>query len=238
MGTWNMDLCMRCQLCKTDFTCEKCEKDYCKNCSEVYRQYNTCGNSKCYYCSKQACWNVFVLKTYCQWCVPVSVLMKEEERKRIKEEEPLRHFILRRALREKGLELRSDSKLCRRYIQTGEGDIPFIVNRMCEMKFLFEYHDMRTVLQQVEEESEIQSISDYWFESTCFEEAEGRILKKTGGYPRVWPWIADKAARVIQNGCENWLWKPQCDDGTLGINLRIGLRRWAKMKEDNEQTAR
>jgi ankyrin repeat protein len=29
------------------------------------------------------------------------------------------------------------------------------------------------------------------------------------------------AARVIQKGCENWLWKPLCKDGTLGIRPRM-----------------
>lgn len=33
----------------------------------------------------------------------------------------------------------------------------------------------------------------------------------------------DKSARVIQKALYNWLWKPVCKDGSLGINLRIGL---------------
>lgn len=34
----------------------------------------------------------------------------------------------------------------------------------------------------------------------------------------------NKAARVIQKGCENWLWKPITKDGKLGINARLGLK--------------
>ena len=34
----------------------------------------------------------------------------------------------------------------------------------------------------------------------------------------------NKAARVIQNGCHNWLWKTECKDGTMGIVLRLSLK--------------
>ncbi len=36
--------------------------------------------------------------------------------------------------------------------------------------------------------------------------------------------IEDEAARTIQRGCHNWLWKPKCNDGTLGINVRLSLK--------------
>ena len=35
----------------------------------------------------------------------------------------------------------------------------------------------------------------------------------------------DKAARIIQKGCENWLWKPLCKDGTIGIMPRIAMKK-------------
>lgn len=34
----------------------------------------------------------------------------------------------------------------------------------------------------------------------------------------------NKAARIIQAGCENWLYKPICRDNTMGIVLKIGLK--------------
>lgn len=34
----------------------------------------------------------------------------------------------------------------------------------------------------------------------------------------------NKAARIIQKGCHNWLYAPICKDGTIGINCRLG---WA-----------
>ncbi len=34
----------------------------------------------------------------------------------------------------------------------------------------------------------------------------------------------DNAARVIQNGLHNWLAKPVCNDGTIGIIPRLAMR--------------
>ena len=34
----------------------------------------------------------------------------------------------------------------------------------------------------------------------------------------------DEAARKIQRGCSSWLDKPICDDGSIGIGARLGLR--------------
>ena len=31
------------------------------------------------------------------------------------------------------------------------------------------------------------------------------------------------AIKIIQNSCHNWLWKPICKDGLLGINCKLGL---------------
>jgi hypothetical protein len=33
------------------------------------------------------------------------------------------------------------------------------------------------------------------------------------------------ASEIIQNGCHNWLYKPQCNDGSMGIVPRITLRK-------------
>ena len=37
------------------------------------------------------------------------------------------------------------------------------------------------------------------------------------------------AARVIQRACHDWLWKTKCRDGTMGIVLRLNLK---KLRED------
>jgi hypothetical protein len=42
-------------------------------------------------------------------------------------------------------------------------------------------------------------------------------------------WRCRRAALVIQKGCHDWLHKPVCRDGTLGINLRLLLRESREM---------
>jgi hypothetical protein len=34
----------------------------------------------------------------------------------------------------------------------------------------------------------------------------------------------EKAARLIQKYCHNWLWKPLCKDGSIGIIPRLMLK--------------
>lgn len=36
--------------------------------------------------------------------------------------------------------------------------------------------------------------------------------------------IQSRAARIIQKACENWLWKPVCNDGTPGIQPRLLMK--------------
>ena len=31
----------------------------------------------------------------------------------------------------------------------------------------------------------------------------------------------NKAARIIQNKCFNWIWKPICRDGQFGIQVKL-----------------
>lgn len=38
--------------------------------------------------------------------------------------------------------------------------------------------------------------------------------------------IKNKMANIIQQGCENWIWKPTCKDNTIGINCRITKRQF------------
>lgn len=37
--------------------------------------------------------------------------------------------------------------------------------------------------------------------------------------------IQNKAAKTIQNGCKNWLYKMYTNDGKIGINARIYLNK-------------
>ena len=36
--------------------------------------------------------------------------------------------------------------------------------------------------------------------------------------------IKNKKARIIQAGCENWLYKPYCNDNTIGIVPRLAMK--------------
>ncbi len=42
-------------------------------------------------------------------------------------------------------------------------------------------------------------------------------------------WRRNKAAKIIQKGCDHWLSKPITKDGKLGIKLRIGLKECCKI---------
>ena len=97
---------------------------------------------------------------------------KREKAKYKKERDRKRE--LKKALKKAGCELRADSKLCQGYINGKITDwtVKKIVNRMCQMKYLFEYANM-----------------DHYLVNYAFEEAEMYALKKIGGYPDEWPWL-------------------------------------------------
>lgn len=93
------------------------------------------------------------------------------------------------ALAKVGLKLRTDSKLCRAYIELGYGDLQDIVSRMCEMKYLYEYSNMRDELNKVELAQINLYEAGYIPDCSVFEEAEDNILNSIGGYPDIWPWL-------------------------------------------------
>jgi hypothetical protein len=91
---------------------------------------------------------------------------------------------LRKALKAKGLKLRRDSSYCKYYMYRGGKKIEDVVNRMCQMKYLFEYYDFNNKLYDMEE----RRFNGYEPESSVFEEAELDILEIIGGYPEIYPW--------------------------------------------------
>lgn len=57
---------------------------------------------------------------------------------------------LESCLKSRGLELRNDSALCSNFIDgTTDLDLNYIVQRMCEMKYLYEYCNMKKIKKQV-----------------------------------------------------------------------------------------
>lgn len=163
----------------SSFTCDICQYTFCECSDPVERENRT--------------------NTYCEDCAPQSVIDENEELEREFEEycskmrlnesqKPQRKNDLIKALSEKGLELRSDSKLCSKYINTGEGEIDEIVDRMCQMKYLFDYCDMRKVLHEVGKEYDETLDAGYIPDFRVFDYAEYTILQTTS-YPETWPWL-------------------------------------------------
>lgn len=233
-----------CELCKkyinpmTEgyFDCAECEKNFCYSCKTEVQEYNFCSIKDCHYCRDGSCFNTFVLNKYCQECAPEEVLDEidrrekeqeefEEKYYRIQSTKGIRKKELVNALNEAGLVLRSDSKLCKKYIEHDYGNVEYIVERMCQMKYLYDYNDMKSMLDKVGDEYRETLDAGYFPDCGVFPEAEYRILQKIKQYPKIYPWqiekFQNKAAITIQKGCENWLWKPVCKDGKPGIHVKL-----------------
>lgn len=87
----------------------------------------------------------------------------------------IRRIGLIQELRKMGLTLRSDSQLCKKYIE-GELDMTVeqVADRMAQVHYLFNYCDMRNMLKQYGKEK-------------SFDEIEAMIMKDKE-YPEKWPW--------------------------------------------------
>jgi hypothetical protein len=123
-----------------------------------------------YYCSEECCPDEIWNKIYC----------KDE-----------REYELKIALGKVGLTLRNDSRLCSNYIENNEGSIEFIVERMCQMKFLFDYHNMNYYIQKANEEQNETIEAGYFPDTSALDDAEYEVMKQYDFiYPKMWcfPW--------------------------------------------------
>lgn len=216
----------RCYSCQSDDgifldKCKECEFVVCSNCDTESYLYDS---EVCIYCIRKEigdttveidqvfqCWqckHFYIDKdpNICEYgfytCIKCDT-PKKERKDELTEE-----------LNKFGLNLREDSILCRKYIQQDEGDLEDIVERMCEMKYLHEYTNFKTIKQQVYEEFVKEEF--YIGDGNVFREAESRTISENP-YPEIWPWIADKAARVIQKRMMIWLYKLYTKDGKIGL---------------------
>lgn len=100
-----------------------------------------------------------------------------------------RREILVKHLNKSGLELRADSKLCAGYI---DGSIKWnkneVVNRMCQMKYLYEYINFDECFQEARVIRHNMIENDEELLPT-FDIAERIALQKYGPYPAKWPWL-------------------------------------------------
>ena len=96
------------------------------------------------------------------------------------------------ALSDHGLELRTDSKLCQQYIdgELTEWTLEAVVQRMCQMKYLYDYCDMDQAYQEAREKQIEELNAGYFPDCSIFDQAEMIALEKVQGkYPEEWPWI-------------------------------------------------
>ena len=106
-----------------------------------------------------------------------------------------RQVALTEGLNDAGLELRSDSRLCQQYIDgTLDVSIPYIVEIMCEMKYLHEYCDMYKAYNQATEYYRKQGIHRFYrhdkdLENLAIDFALEQNPDCEGRYPDQWPWL-------------------------------------------------
>ena len=102
-------------------------------------------------------------------------------------------------LKKRGLKLRKDSVLCSMYIN-GKSDLCLnqIVQRMCEMKYLYDYCDMKNIKTQVYNDYVLNGyVKNY--EDRISTQAEKVALKRYSDskYPKIFPWEKKKLNHSI-----------------------------------------
>lgn len=187
----------RCEDCDNEFSfiCNICNIELCDNCYPPVEESSYCEERNCYYCKRGSCFKNGTTSRYCELCCPQYV--KDENKKRQELEDELDNMVSERpdryhelifALEKAGLELRTDSGLCKKYIEYNEGDIDEIVERMCQMKFLFEYQNIREIITEIQKEYDETFEAGYFPDFTVLGESERQILEKIKEYPDVYPW--------------------------------------------------
>lgn len=93
------------------------------------------------------------------------------------------------AMNQYHLVIRSDSKLCEGYIDgtIKNWTLPQIVERMCQMKYLYEHTNFSDEYDSVRKD--MYYYGDYPSSEEIFDTAEHNILSKCGGYPKIYPWM-------------------------------------------------
>ena len=100
-----------------------------------------------------------------------------------------RKYQLTIELEKAGLELRDDSRLCSNYIVNNEGNLTYIVERMCQMKFLFDHNEFYEYMDKAKDDHQA-TIDEGYFPDTCvIDDAEYQFMEGKE-YPLMWdfPW--------------------------------------------------
>ena len=96
------------------------------------------------------------------------------------------------ALAKYNLKLRNDSVLCEKYINGSKKfKINEVVQRMCQMKYLYEYCHMDSCKQEAYESQREEYNAGYIPDMSVSEQGEMIALNKysNGKYPKIFPWM-------------------------------------------------
>ena len=94
-------------------------------------------------------------------------------------------------LNSRGVSFRNDSVLCENFINGDKSlNINDVVNRMCQMKYLFKYCHMNKCKDEAYEKQQEVLEAGYFPDCSVFDDAEYLALKKYSNnkYPDIFPW--------------------------------------------------
>jgi hypothetical protein len=115
--------------------------------------------------------------------------IKSNNNKQIKKNKRKEKLV--KVLNDAGVTFRNDSVLCEKYINDDTNyTLDECVNRMCEMKYLFEYCHMNDCKQKAYEKHCDEIKAGYYPDCSVFDRAEHIALTEysNGKYPEVFPW--------------------------------------------------
>ena len=125
-------------------------------------------------------------------------LLKQEKQNRINEKKEIKKLKRRdnliNALSNYKLNIRNDSQLCKNYIDgSNEYTIKEIVQRMCQMKYLYDYCHMNDCKDIAYESYTEELKAGYYPDMNVSEHAELIALSKYSNnkYPDIFPWMKD-----------------------------------------------
>jgi hypothetical protein len=118
-------------------------------------------------------------------------IKKQQRSEKKNNDKEKRKQILIEGLNNRGVSFREDSTLCQNFIDGNKNlNINFVINRMCQMKYLFEYCHMNECKQQAYEEQKEELNAGYFPDVSILDQAEYIALKKYSNnkYPEIFPW--------------------------------------------------
>jgi hypothetical protein len=118
-------------------------------------------------------------------------IKKQQRSEKKNNDKEKRKQMLIDGLNNRGISFREDSTLCQKFIDGDKNlNINFVINRMCQMKYLFEYCHMNECKQQAYEEQKEELNAGYFPDISILDQAEYIALKKYSNnkYPEIFPW--------------------------------------------------